>query len=105
MDTLSRLETTIASRRTAEPDSSYVASLNARGVPVIARKLGEEAVETIVAALSGSREELVGEAADVLFHLMVLLGAKQVPLSEVLAELDRREGVSGLAEKAARPQE
>ena len=102
MDTLSRLETTIASRRTAEPDSSYVASLNARGVPVIARKLGEEAIETIVAALSGSREELVGEAADVLFHLMVLLGAKQVPLSEVLAELDRREGVSGLDEKAAR---
>ena len=102
MDTLSRLETTIASRRTAAPDSSYVASLNARGVPVIARKLGEEAIETIVAALSGSREELVGEAADVLFHLMVLLGAKQVPLSEVLAELDRREGVSGLDEKAAR---
>ena len=102
MDTLSRLETTIAARRTAAPDSSYVASLNARGVPVIARKLGEEAVETIVAALSGSREELVGEAADVLFHLMVLLGAKQVPLSDVLAELDRREGVSGLDEKAAR---
>ena len=102
MDTLSRLETTIAARRTAATDSSYVASLNARGVPVIARKLGEEAIETIVAALSGSREELVGEAADVLFHLMVLLGAKQVPLSEVLAELDRREGVSGLDEKAAR---
>ena len=102
MDTLSRLETTIAARRTAATDSSYVASLNARGVPVIARKLGEEAIETIVAALSGSREELVGEAADVLFHLMVLLGAKQVPLSDVLAELDRREGVSGLDEKAAR---
>jgi len=102
MDTLSRLETTIAARRTAATDSSYVASLNARGVPVIARKLGEEAIETIVAALSGSREELVGEAADVVFHLMVLLGAKQVPLSEVLAELDRREGVSGLDEKAAR---
>ena len=102
MDTLSRLETTIAARRTAAPDSSYVASLNARGVPVIARKLGEEAIETIVAALSGSREELVGEAADVLFHLMVLLSAKQVPLSDVLAELDRREGVSGLDEKAAR---
>ena len=102
MDTLSRLETTIAARRTAAPDSSYVASLNARGVPVIARKLGEEAIETIVAALSGSREELVGEAADVLFHLMVLLGAKDVPLSDVLAELDRREGVSGLDEKAAR---
>jgi phosphoribosyl-ATP pyrophosphohydrolase len=102
MDTLSRLEATIGSRRAAAPESSYVASLNARGVPVIARKLGEEAIETIVAALSGSREELVGEAADVLFHLMVLLAAKGVPLAEVLAELDRREGVSGLDEKAAR---
>jgi len=102
MDTLSRLETTIAARSTAAPETSYVASLNARGVPVIARKLGEEAVETVIAALSGSREELVGEAADVLFHLLVLLGAKGVPLAEVLAELDRREGVSGIAEKASR---
>ena len=102
MDTLNRLETTIAARRTAAPDSSYVASLNARGLPVIARKLGEEAVETVIAALTGSREELVGEAADVLFHLLVLLAAKDVTLAEVLAELDRRDGVSGLEEKAAR---
>jgi len=102
MNTLNRLETTIAARRTAAPDSSYVASLNARGLPVIARKLGEEAVETVIAALTGSREELVGEAADVLFHLLVLLAAKDVTLAEVLAELDRRDGVSGLDEKAAR---
>jgi len=102
MNTLNRLETTIAARRTAAPDSSYVASLNARGLPVIARKLGEEAVETVIAALTGSREELVGEAADVLFHLLVLLAAKDVTLAEVLAELDRRDGVSGLEEKAAR---
>jgi len=102
MDTLTRLETVIAQRRTAAPDTSYVASLNARGLPVIARKLGEEAVETVIAALTGSREELVGEAADVLFHLLVLLAAKDVPLAEVLAELDRRDGLSGLAEKAAR---
>ena len=102
MDTLNRLETTIAARRTAAPDSSYVASLNARGLPVIARKLGEEAVETVIAALTGSREELVGEAADVLFHLLVLLAAKDVTLAEVLVELDRRDGVSGLDEKAAR---
>ncbi len=100
--TLERLEAVIAERRGADPSTSYVAKLNARGVPVIARKLGEEATEAIVAALSGSREELVGEAADVLFHLMVLLGAKGVPLAEVLAELDRREGVSGIAEKASR---
>jgi len=102
MDTLTRLEATIAQRRTAAPESSYVASLNARGLPVIARKLGEEAVETVIAALTGTREELVGEAADVLFHLLVLLAAKEVTLGEVLAELDRREGVSGLDEKAAR---
>ena len=102
MDTLTRLETVIAQRRTAAPDTSYVASLIARGLPVIARKLGEEAVETVIAALAGSREELVGEAADVLFHLLVLLAAKDVALAEVLTELDRRDGLSGLAEKAAR---
>jgi phosphoribosyl-ATP pyrophosphohydrolase len=102
MDTLARLESTIAARRSAAPEDSYVASLSARGVPVIARKLGEEAVETVVAALSGTREDLVGEAADVLFHLMVLLAAKDIPLAEVMAELDSREGTSGLAEKAAR---
>ncbi len=102
MDTLSRLAATIAARRTADPEVSWVARLNARGVPVIARKLGEEALETVIAALSGSREELVGEAADTLFHLLVLLDAKGVSLEEVLAELDRREGTSGIAEKASR---
>ena len=102
METLSRLAATIAARRGADPETSWVAKLNARGVPVIARKLGEEAVETMVAALSGSREELVGEAADVIFHLLVLLGAKDISLAEVCAELDRREGTSGIAEKAAR---
>lgn len=102
-DTLDRLEATIAARRDADPASSYVAKLNARGVPKIAQKLGEEAVETVIAALGGDRAELVGEAADLLFHLMVLLGAKGVPLADVLAELDRREGTSGIAEKASRP--
>jgi len=103
MDTLTRLETTIAQRLTAGDErSSYVALLHARGAPVIARKLGEEAVETIVAALSGSREDLVGEAADLMFHLLILLGEKGVSLAEVQAELDRREGVSGIDEKASR---
>jgi len=102
MNTLARLEATIAERRSASPESSYVAQLNARGLPVIARKLGEEGVETVIAALTGSHEELVGEAADVLFHLLVLLGAKDVALAEVLTELDRRDGVSGLDEKASR---
>ena len=102
MDTLTRLEQTITARLAADPETSYVAKLHARGLPVIARKLGEEAVETVIAALSGSREELVGEAADVLFHLTVLLAEKGVTLAEVMAELDRREGVSGLVEKASR---
>lgn len=104
MDTLTRLAATIAARRGADPETSWVAKLNARGVPVIARKLGEEAVETVIAALSGSREELIGEAADTLFHLLVLLDAMGVALEEVLRELDRREGTSGIAEKAARGQ-
>jgi phosphoribosyl-ATP pyrophosphohydrolase len=102
MDTLARLEATIKQRLGASPEESYVARLHAKGLPTIARKLGEEAVETVTAALAGSREELTGEAADVVFHLLVLLAEKGVPLAEVLAELDRREGVSGLEEKAAR---
>jgi len=101
-DTLARLEATIAQRRAADPSTSYVAKLNAKGVGKIAQKVGEEATETVIAALAGDRPELVGEAADLLFHLLVLLAAKDVPLAEVLAELDRREGVSGIAEKAAR---
>lgn len=102
MDTLYRLETTVIQRLAADPVSSYVAQLHARGLPVIARKLGEEAVEAIIAALSGSNEELVGEAADILFHLTVLLAEKGVPLSDVMAVLDQREGTSGIDEKAAR---
>lgn len=101
-DTLDRLGNIIAARRAAEPESSYVASLFAKGLPKIAQKVGEEAVETIIAALSGDAKALTGEAADLLFHLLVLLEAGGVPLSDVLAELDRREGVSGLDEKAAR---
>ena len=105
MDTLARLEQTIAVRiASGDAGASYVAQLHARGLPVIARKLGEEAVEAIVAALGGSREELTSEAADLLFHLLVLLGAKGVPLVDVLAELDRRDGTSGLEEKASRSQ-
>jgi phosphoribosyl-ATP pyrophosphohydrolase len=101
-DTLARLEATIASRRGADAGTSYVASLFAKGRPRIARKFGEEAVETIVAALAEDKAELIGEAADTLFHLMVLLADAGVPLGDVLAELDRREGVSGIVEKAGR---
>ncbi len=103
-DTLARLEATIAARRAADPDSSYVAKLHAKGLGKIAQKLGEEATETVIAALTEDDKALVGEASDLIFHLMVLLGAREVPFAAVLAELDRREGVSGIAEKAARPQ-
>ncbi len=102
MDTLTRLEATIAQRLTASPETSYVAKLHARGLATIAQKVGEEATETVIAALTGDEGELVGEAADLLFHLMVLLAEKGVPLEHVLAELDRREGLSGLDEKASR---
>jgi phosphoribosyl-ATP pyrophosphohydrolase len=101
-DTLTKLAETIARRRGADPASSYVAKLLAAGPPLAARKLGEEAVETVVAALSGDAADLTAEAADLLFHLLVLLEARDVGLADVLAELDRREGVSGIAEKAAR---
>lgn len=100
--TLTRLETTIAARLAADPAESYVASLKAKGLPVIAKKLGEEATETVIAALSAPDEDLVGEAADLLFHLTVLMAARGVPLARVYEELERREGTSGLAEKASR---
>ena len=87
MDTLSRLEATIRQRLSASPEESYVAALAARGLPVIARKLGEEATEAVVAALAGDDADLVGEGADVLFHLLVLLAHKGIALETVLAEL------------------
>jgi len=102
---LEQLERTVAARRAADPGSSYVAALFAKGMPKIAQKLGEEAVETVIAAMAGDRKGVVGEAADLLFHLIVLLAAAEIPLSEVLAELARREGTSGLAEKAGRSKE
>lgn len=102
METLTRLEQVIAERKAASPDASYVAKLNAAGIEKIAQKLGEEAVETVIAALSGSRKEVVGEAADLIFHLLVLLQARRIKLDEVMAELDRREGTSGIEEKASR---
>ena len=105
MNTLERLEQTIAERSKASPETSYVAKLNAKGLPKMAQKLGEEATETVIAAVSGGDDELISESADLLFHLMVLLQAKGVAFDQVLAELDRREGLSGLDEKASRPPE
>jgi phosphoribosyl-ATP pyrophosphohydrolase len=105
MDSLARLERTIIARRDADPATSYVAKLRAKGRPKMAQKLGEEAVETVIAALSGDKAELTGEAADLLFHLIALLADCGVSVADVCAELDRREGVSGLDEKASRPGE
>lgn len=102
-DPLDRLEATIRSRRTQAPDASYVAALFARGRGRIAQKLGEEAVETVIAACSGDDRSIVPEAADLLFHLLVLLADAGLSLDDVRAELARREGVSGHDEKAARP--
>lgn len=104
-DTLARLEQIIAARASAASDSSYVASLFAKGRGKIAQKVGEEATETIIAALSGNAKDVTGEAADLVFHLMILLRDVGVSLDDVLAELDRREGVSGLVEKASRRSE
>jgi phosphoribosyl-ATP pyrophosphohydrolase len=101
-DTLKRLENIVAARRTGDPSQSYVASLTAKGRAKIAQKVGEEAVETVIAAMAGDRDGLVKEAADLIFHLAVLLADAGLSFDQVFAELDAREGTSGLAEKAAR---
>ena len=102
-DILARLEATIARRLAADPASSYVASLGARGLDAILKKIGEEATETVIAAKGADRDALVHEMADLWFHCLVLLGHQGVGLAQVLAELERREGRSGHDEKASRP--
>ncbi|MEE4154866.1 MAG: phosphoribosyl-ATP diphosphatase [Erythrobacter sp.] len=102
MTVLERLEATIAERLVGSAEPSYVARLHAKGLPKIAQKVGEEATETVIAAVSGSEGEVIGEAADLIFHLMILLQARGLTLDHVLAELERREGLSGLEEKASR---
>ena len=99
---LDRLAATIAARKGADPDTSWTAKLLAMGPEKCAEKFGEEAVEAIIEAVKGDRPKLTAEAADVLYHLLVMLAARNVTLADVLAELARREGMSGMAEKAAR---
>ena len=101
-DILKSLERTISERREAEPDRSYVASLRAKGRAKMAEKLGEEAIETVIAAVQDDNAAMTGEAADLLFHLMVLLADMDMSLDDVTAELARRENLSGLQEKVAR---
>lgn len=100
--TLDRLARTITDRKGADPASSWTAQLLAKGPEKCAEKFGEEAVEAIIEAVKGDRDRLTSEAADVLYHLLVMLAARDIALDDVLAELDRREGTSGVAEKAAR---
>lgn len=101
-DTLSRLAATIAARKGADPETSWTAKLLAKGPEKVAEKFGEEAVEAIIEAVKGDRDRLTAEAADVLYHLLVMLAARDVPLADVIAELERREGISGIDEKASR---
>ena len=100
--TLSDLEARVALRAAAPPAESYTAKLLAEGPARAAKKLGEEAVEAAIAAVQGDRAGLTAEAADVLYHLLVVLRASDVPLQDVLDELDRRTAQGGLAEKASR---
>lgn len=99
---LERLEAAIAARRGAEASTSYVASLNAKGQDAILKKVGEEATEAVIAAKGGERSAIVHETADLWFHCLVMLGWHGIPVAEVLAELERREGRSGIDEKKSR---
>ena len=100
-DILFRLEQTLLARKSAPADSSYVASLYAKGLDAVLKKVGEEATEAIIAAKGGDTRQITAEAADLIFHTLIMLAAKDVPLADVLAELARREGISGIDEKNA----
>ena len=99
---IDRLFETVASRKGGDAAESYTAKLFARGTDKIAQKLGEEAVETVIAAVTKDRDSMIGESADLLYHLLVLWADAGIRPEDVLAELERREGTSGIAEKASR---
>lgn len=100
--TLQDLADTIAARKDADPTSSWTAQLLAKGPEKCAEKFGEEAIEAIIEAVKGDKAALTAEAADVLYHLLVMLAASDVPLTDVMAELSKRQGTSGITEKASR---
>ncbi|WP_411890575.1 phosphoribosyl-ATP diphosphatase [Yoonia sp. SDW83-1] len=100
--TLNDLATLIASRKGADPDSSWTAKLLSQGPEKCAEKFGEEAIEAIIEAVKGDKAKLASEAADVLYHLLVMVTARDVTLNDVMAELEKRQGQSGIAEKASR---
>ncbi len=101
-DILQRLMAVLASRKGADPDSSYVAGLYHKGLDSILKKIGEESAETIIAAKSGDKQQIVHETADLWFHCLVMLAQQDLDARQVLHELERRFGVSGIDEKAAR---
>jgi phosphoribosyl-ATP pyrophosphohydrolase len=101
-DTLEKLAEVLESRKAADPDSSYVARLYAKGLDAILKKIGEEATETVIAAKDGNADQIVYETADLWFHCLVLLAQQGLGPAQVLAELERRFGLSGLEEKARR---
>ncbi len=101
-DTLDRLYKVVQERRRADPETSYIAKRMKQGTAKIAQKLGEEAVETVIAAVEKDRRGVIYESADLLFHWLLLLADGGIEVGEVMAELERREGVSGLDEKASR---
>lgn len=102
LEVLERLADTVAERAAAAPDSSYTARLLSQGMEKCAKKVGEEAVETALAAMTSDREHFTSEAADLLYHLLVLLRSAEVPVSDVMAELERRMQQGRLSDKAAR---
>ncbi|HSI45239.1 MAG TPA: phosphoribosyl-ATP diphosphatase [Methylophilus sp.] len=101
-DVLNRLSELMEQRKSADPSSSYVAKLHAKGLDSILKKIGEEATETVIAAKGGNAEEIIYETADLWFHTLVLLSHAGLSAQDVLNELARREGLSGIAEKAGR---
>ena len=104
LEILAGLADEVASRRGAAPETSYTAKLLSQGMEKCAKKLGEEAVEAALAAVLGDKAHLTAEAADVFYHLLVVLEAAGVSLADVMAELERRKGTGGIAEKASRRQ-
>ncbi len=102
MSALHQLADTIAARKGADPDTSWTAKLLSKGSEKCAEKFGEEAIEAIIEAVKGDRDALTGEAADALYHLLVMCASRDVTLADIEAELDRRNGTSGIVEKASR---